>query len=159
MDICVCVFQWWGRETPQCCCFSPRVTTSLSVCVCACACLSWACTLSTSPSIGDLHSFCRTGRAVVCLDGAFGTALADNWRQHSSCTIEFGEKICPYCTSKYVCDSYLHHMTQVLAANRLSSSSGLHRTDACSRGARWKHLQACLKLMDLTMSWSASTTG
>lgn len=122
-------------------------------------CMSWTCTLSTSPSLGDLHSFCMTGRAVVCLDGAFGTALADNWRQYLSCTIEFGEKICPYCTIKYVCDSYLHHMTWVLAANRLGSSSGLHRTDICSHGAYWIHSWVCLELINLTMSWSASTTG
>lgn len=121
--------------------------------------MSWTCTLSTSPSLGDLHSFCMTGRAVVCLDGAFGTALADNGRQYSSCTIEFGEKICPYCTIKYVCDSYLHHMTRILAANQLGSSSGLHRTDVCSHKAYWIHSRVCPELINLTMSWSASTTG
>lgn len=30
-----------------------------------------------------------------------------------------------------MCDSYLHHMTRVLADNGLSSSDGLHHSDIC----------------------------
>lgn len=46
----------------------------MSVCLSACVCVR-VITLSTSPCVGDLHSFCRTGRAVVRLRGAFGTSL------------------------------------------------------------------------------------
>lgn len=109
--VCVfmCVFKRWGRDTSHVvtllftvclhvCAKHISLLWRKTLCLCMCVFVLWACTLSTSPCVGDLHSFCRTGRAVVRLDGAFGTALADNWRQYWSCTIEFKETICPYCT-------------------------------------------------------------
>lgn len=92
--VCVCVFY-----ISPCCRGKPCLWEY--VCVC---------TLSTSPCTGDLHSF-RTGRAVVRLEGGvFGTASANDWRQHSSRGMEFKGTICPRCTiSMCVCVSCLHH--------------------------------------------------
>lgn len=119
---------WRGRGASQYC-YTFRYTeyfgSSISL-IKLCVCVFSVCTLSSSASIADLHSFCRTGRAVECLDGAFGTALAANWRQYSSCTIEFKEKICPYCTIKYMC--FICTIWMGLAASWLCRSSVLHHT-------------------------------
>lgn len=120
--------------------------------------MSWTCTLSASPSLGDLHSFCMTGRAGVCVGGAFGTALADNWRQDSSCTIEFGEKICPYCTVS-PCVIHICTMWGGLSSQWSRGSGGFTAPTVGSHGADWRHSPLRPELIPLTMSWSASTTG
>lgn len=74
----LCMSVQWGRDASQCfyTCApkSASVTRRVPLSMCGCVCVRVV-ALSISPCAGDLHSFSRTGRAVVRLRGAFGTSL------------------------------------------------------------------------------------
>lgn len=74
----LCMSVQWGRDASRCFYMCVPKSASMmrrsSMYKCGCVCVHVV-ALSISPCAGDLHSFCRTGRAVVRLRGAFGTSL------------------------------------------------------------------------------------